>query len=72
MTLLISFTSGRFPRAVLEPPHRKLLRGLNWTRFSRWSPRLPLQTFNLYRIHSIIQQSLKLTTKNRHNFLHLF
>jgi hypothetical protein len=37
-------TGGRFPRAVREPPHRKRLRGLTWTRFSRWSRRLSLQS----------------------------
>jgi len=35
MVLLISVTGGRFPRAVREPPRRKRLRGLTWTRFSR-------------------------------------
>ncbi|MDX1771008.1 MAG: hypothetical protein R3328_05740, partial [Planococcaceae bacterium] len=34
--LLISVACGRFPRAVREPPHRKLLWGLTWTRYSRW------------------------------------
>ena len=34
--LLISVSCERFPRAVRKPPRRKLLRGLTWTRFSRW------------------------------------
>ena len=42
--MLISVTGGRFPRAVRESPRRKLLRGLTWTRFSRWSRRLSLQS----------------------------
>ena len=40
----ISVPSGRFPRAVREPPRRKLLRGLTWTRFSRRSRRSALQS----------------------------
>ncbi len=36
MQLLIPISCGRFPRAVREPPHRKLLWGLTWTRYSRW------------------------------------
>jgi hypothetical protein len=41
---VISVTVGRFPRAVREPPRRKRLWGLTWTRFSRWSRRLSLQS----------------------------
>ena len=41
---VISVSVGRFPRAVRKPPRRKRLRGLTWTRFSRWSRRLSLQS----------------------------
>ena len=34
---VISAPGVRFPRAVRKPPRRKLLRGLPWTRLSRWS-----------------------------------
>jgi hypothetical protein len=32
--MLISAPGGRFPRAIREPPRRKLLRGLAWLAFS--------------------------------------
>lgn len=41
---MIFVTVGRFPRAVREPPRRKRLWGLTWTRFSRWSRRLSFQS----------------------------
>ena len=57
--MLISVTGGRFPRAVREPPHRKLLRGLTWTRFPRWSRRLSLQP------------TIKVTMCNADNYYYL-
>ena len=48
---MISVPSGRFPRAVREPPRRMLLRGLTWTRFSRWSRRSPLQSTRYYILY---------------------
>ena len=46
---MISTPVTRFPRAVREPPRRKLLWGLTWTRLSRWSRRPPFLSTEGYQ-----------------------